>query len=104
MPTKEIELPISDPNNVPETFATSVVQVGSISGSSVVITLGMRRHLRPDFGSEPQETVCISSRLVLTIDAAQNLVEAVSAVLARASKEGTPVDRKTPEQSPSKTH
>jgi hypothetical protein len=66
-----------DPNHVTETFATSVIQVGLISGNAVAVTLGVRRHLRSDFSHEPEETVCISSRLILTLDAAQNLINGV---------------------------
>jgi len=64
-----------------------VIQVGLISKNSVAVTLGVRRHLQSDFSHEPEETVCISSRLILTLDAAQNLIEGVSAMLARANTE-----------------
>src|SRR5215218_5535769 len=96
MPEKTLDVPIADPNNVQETFATSVVQVGLISGSSIAVTLGVRRHLLSEFGSEPEETVCISSRLVLTLDASQNLVEAVSAMRARANHESEAMVLETP--------
>src|SRR4051794_28438712 len=83
MPSDENRIPIRDPNNVTEAFATSVVQVGLVSGQSVVVTLGMRRRLQPYLAHDPEETICISSRLVLTLDAAQNLMEALSAMLSR---------------------
>src|SRR3954463_3512483 len=102
MPEKTLDIPITDPNNVQETFATSVVQVGMISGSAVAVTLGVQRHLRSDFGSEPEETVCISSRLVLTLDAAQNLVDAVSTMLARKNHQSEAVTQ-TPKQNSART-
>jgi hypothetical protein len=77
---------IADPHNVPETFITSVVDVALVSGSSVVVSLGIRRYVRPRFGMEPEETVVVNSRLALTLDAARNLVAAVSAMLARANE------------------
>jgi hypothetical protein len=84
MPTEKTALCIADPHAVKETFATSVVQAALISGSSVALTLGVRRHLRPDFASEPRETICISSRLILTLDAAQNLMEALGSLLSHS--------------------
>lgn len=84
---------IDDPHHVPETFVTSVVDVALISGSSVSVTLGMRRHQRGRYGDTPQEVVVVNSRIVLTLDAAQNLVEAVTMMLARADRPGAPLDK-----------
>src|SRR4051794_17630267 len=104
MPAEELGLSITDPNNITESFATSVIQVGLISGSSVAVTLGVRRYLQPNFGSEPKETVCISSRLILTMDAAQNLAEAVSAMLSGGNKESSLAVPETPKPNPGKSH
>jgi hypothetical protein len=49
--------------------------------------------LRPDYASEPKETVCITSRLVLTLDAARNLVEAVGSMLPRVETEHAPIQK-----------
>ena len=81
---------IADPHSVPETFITSVVDVALVSGCSIVVTLGVRRYLAPKFGVETQETVVINSRLALTLDAAKNLVKAVSAMLSQANEQSTP--------------
>ena len=88
---KKNEVAVADPHNVAETFVTSVAQVGLISGSSVAVTLGVRRLSPPDDSSEPQETLFVTSRLVLTLDAAQNLVEAVEMMLARAKTGSEPI-------------
>jgi hypothetical protein len=92
-------LGITDPHNVEETFVTSVVQVALISGSVVAVTLGVRRHLRADYASEPKEVVCITSRLVLTLDAARNLVDAVGSTLSRAETERAPIQSPSTRQS-----
>jgi hypothetical protein len=84
---------IDDPNHVSETFVTSVVDVALISGSSIAVTLGMRRYTRGSFGTEPQEVVVVNDRLVLTLDAAQNLVEAVSMMLSRAKEANAPAGK-----------
>jgi hypothetical protein len=83
-------LMIADPHSVPETFITSVVDVALVSNCSIVVSLGMRRNLRPSFGAKPQETVVVNSRLALTLAAAKNLVEAVSEMLNRAEEQSTP--------------
>ena len=90
MPAEVRELLIADPHSVPETFITSIVDIALVSNCSIAVSLGMRRHLRPSFGAKPQETVVINSRLVLTLDAAKNLVEAVSTMLNRAGEQSTP--------------
>jgi hypothetical protein len=84
---------IDDPHQVPETFVTSVVDVSLISGSSVAVTLGMRRHRRGRYGDNPEEVVVVNNRLVLTLDAAQNLVDAVSMMLARARRADASLDK-----------
>lgn len=82
---------VDDPHNVPETFVTSVVDIGLISGSAVSVTLGMRRHARGRLADE--EIVVVNNRLVLTLDAAQNLVDAVTMMLGRAKILATPTDK-----------
>jgi hypothetical protein len=82
---------VDDPHHIPETFVTSVVDVGLISGSTVSVTLGMRRHARDRFPD--QEIVVVNNRLVLTLDAAQNLVDAVTMMLGRARSPQTPTDQ-----------
>ena len=77
-------LTISDPHNVPEVFVTSVVNAALISGSSIAVTLGMRRLIQEAFTSEAQEIVYVVSRPVLTLSAAEELVEMLSGLLARA--------------------
>jgi hypothetical protein len=84
---------IDDPHHVPETFVTSVVDVALISGSAVAVTLGMRRHLRGRYGDNPEEVVIVNDRLVLTLDAAQNLVDAVAMMLARANQPDAPLNK-----------
>lgn len=79
---------VDDPHHVAETFVTSVVDVGLISGSAVSVTLGMRRHARGRLTD--QEVVVVNNRLVLTLDAAQNLVDAVTMMLDRARSLATP--------------
>jgi hypothetical protein len=69
---------------VPEVFVTSVVNAALISGSSITVTLGMRRLLQEAFTSEAQEIVYVVSRPVLTLSAAEELVEMLSGMLARA--------------------
>ena len=91
MPAGSQKLAIADPNHVVETFITSVVDVALISGSTVAVTLGMRRYVRSDYHAEPKETVCINSRLVLTLDAARNLVNAIELMLSRAEVSETGV-------------
>jgi uncharacterized membrane protein YczE len=86
MSPKSREPLIADPHSVPETFITSVVDVALVNNCSVVVSLGVRRYLRPKFGAEPQETIVVNSRLVLTLDVAKNLVEVVSAMLNRAKR------------------
>jgi hypothetical protein len=90
MPPEARELLIADPHSVPETFVTSVVDIALVSNCSIVVGLGVRRYLRPSFSAEPQETVVVNSRLVLTLDAAKNLVEAVSTMLSRAKEQSPP--------------
>jgi hypothetical protein len=82
---------IDDPHSISETFVTSVIDVGLISGSAVSVTLGMRRHARGKFAD--QEVVVVNNRLVLTLDAAQNLVDAVTMMLDRAKSSGPPPDQ-----------
>jgi hypothetical protein len=60
--------------------------------------------LRSDFSHEPEETVCISSRLILTLDAAQNLIEGVSAMLARANTEREVVVLETAKRRSPRSH
>jgi hypothetical protein len=84
VPSGSQKLAIADPNHVVETFITSVVDVALISGSTVAVTLGTRRYVRSEYNADPQETVCINSRLVLTLDAARNLVNAIEHMLSRA--------------------
>jgi hypothetical protein len=81
-----------------------VIQVGLISGNAVAVTLGVRRHLQSDFAHEPEETVCVSSRLILTLDAAQNLIEGVSAMLARANTESEIVVLETAKRRSARAH
>jgi hypothetical protein len=90
MPAEVRELLIADPRSVPETFITSVVDVALISNCSIVVSLGVRRYVRPSFSAEPQETVVVNSRLALTLDAAKNLVEAISTMLNQAGAQSTP--------------
>jgi hypothetical protein len=73
---------------VPEVFVTSVVNAALISGSSIAVTLGMRRMIRETSTSEPQEVVYVVSRPVLTLSAAEELVGMLSEVLARARSQG----------------
>ena len=75
---------ISDPHNVPEVFVTSVVNATLISDSSIAVTLGMRRMVQENSDAEPQESVYVVSRAVLTLRAAEELVRALSGMLARA--------------------
>jgi hypothetical protein len=77
---------VVDPHSVTETFVTSVVDVALISGSSVAVTLGMRRHVHAKGLDGLEEVVVVNSRLVLTLDAAQNLVDAVTMMLARVQR------------------
>jgi hypothetical protein len=77
---------VEDPHSVAETFVTSVVDVALISGSSVAVTLGMRRHVHAKALDGLEEVVVVNSRLVLTLDAAQNLVDAVTMMLTRAQR------------------
>jgi hypothetical protein len=81
---------IADPHSVPETFITSVVDGALVNGCTIAVTLGVRRYVRPNFSVEHQETVVINSRLVLTLDAARNLVELVSVMLGRAKQQSAP--------------
>jgi hypothetical protein len=83
------ELLIVDPQSVPETFITSVVDFALVSNCSIVVSLGVRRYLRPKSSVEPQETIVINNRLALTLEAAKNLVEVVSAMLNRAKDQST---------------
>ena len=62
---------IADPHSVPETFITEVIDIALVSGCSIVVSLGVRRIVRPNFSVEPQETVVVNSRLALTLDAAR---------------------------------
>jgi hypothetical protein len=78
---------ISDPHNVPEVFVTSVISAALISDSSIAVTLGVRRMMRETFTSEPQETVYVVSRIVLTLNATVNLVEMLSGMLARTKSQ-----------------
>jgi uncharacterized membrane protein YczE len=94
MPQDAHEPLIADPHSIPETFITSVVDVALVSNSSVVVSLGVRRYVRPKFGAEPEETVVVNSRLALTLDAAKNLVAALSAMLVRAEEQGAPAPGK----------
>ncbi len=75
---------VSDPHHVPETFVTSVVDAALISGSSITVTLGMRRNQRETFTSDPQEVVCVVGRLALTLAAAESLAETLSGMVAQA--------------------
>jgi hypothetical protein len=81
---------IDDPHHVRETFITSVVDVALIGGSTIAVTLGMRRHIAASYGVSPQEVVVVNNRLVLTLDAARNLVDAVTMMLNRAKAPDTP--------------
>jgi hypothetical protein len=83
------ELLIVDPHSVPETFITSVVDFALVSKCSIVVSLGVRRYLRPKSSVEPQDTIVINNRLALTLEAAKNLVEVVSAMLNRAKDQST---------------
>src|SRR4051812_18130952 len=85
--------PIEDPRHVCETFVTSVVDAALISNSAVSVTLGMRRHQRRRYGDDPEEVVVVTSRIILTLDAAKNLVEAVGMMLARANRTELPLDK-----------
>ena len=80
---KLLAITISDPHNVPEVFVTSVVNAALISGSSIAVTLGMRRMIQETFTSEAQEMAYVVSRPVLTLSAAEELVEMLSEMLAR---------------------
>jgi hypothetical protein len=80
---KAQNLTVSDPRNVPESFATSIVDMTLISGSSVAATFGMRRRSRDDIRSEPRETLFVTSRVVLTIDAAERLLGGLTEMLSR---------------------
>ena len=82
--SKPPTLKISDPHNVPEVFVTSVVNAALISGSSIAVTLGMRRMIQETFASEAQEVVYVVSRPVLTLSAAEELVEMLAEMLSRA--------------------
>ena len=82
--TKPPALSISDPHNVPEVFVTSVVHAALISGSSIALTLGMRRMIQDTFTSESQEVVYVVSRPILTLSAAEELVGMLSEMLALA--------------------
>jgi hypothetical protein len=81
---KPLVVTISDPHNVPEVFVTSVVNATLISDSSIAVTLGMRRMIQENSDAEPQETLYVVSRPVLTLRAAEELVRALSGMLARA--------------------
>jgi hypothetical protein len=83
------ELLIVDPHSVPETFITLVVDFALVSNCSIVVSLGVRRYLRPKSSVEPQETIVINNRLALTLEATKNLVEVVSAMLNRAKDQST---------------
>jgi hypothetical protein len=80
---KAQNLTVSDPHNVPESFATSIVDMTLISGSSVAVTFGMRRRSRDDVRSEPRETLFVTSRVVLTTDAAERLLGGLTEMLSR---------------------
>jgi hypothetical protein len=84
---------IEDSHQVCETFVTSVVDAALISNSAVSVTLGMRRHQRLRYGDDPEEVVVITSRIVLTLDAAKNLVEAVAMMLAQANRPEKSLDK-----------
>ena len=86
--SKPPTLPISDLHNVSEVFVTSVVNAALIRGSSITVTLGMRRMIQETFASEAQEVVYVVSRPVLTLSAAEELVEILSGLLARARSQG----------------
>ncbi len=79
---------ISDAHNVPEVFVTSVISASLIGGSSIAVTLGMRRMIQETFTSEPQEVVYVVSRPILTLSAAEELVGMLSELLARARSQG----------------
>jgi hypothetical protein len=73
---------------VPEIFVTSVVNAALISGSSIALTLGMRRMVQKALASEHQEVVYVVSRPVLTLSAAEELVGMLSEMLARTRSQG----------------
>jgi hypothetical protein len=73
---------------VPEVFVTSVVNAALISGSSIAVTLGMRRMTRETFTSEAREAVYVVSRPVLTLSAAEELMGVLSEMLRLARSQG----------------
>jgi hypothetical protein len=94
---------IADNPAVLETFATSIIDVSLIGSGSISVTFGALRNVRDDFEAEPRRTVCVTDRVVLTLDAAQSLAHLLSRMLTRArdlsekpdaSEKGTKPSRK----------
>jgi hypothetical protein len=83
-PKPKARVSIADNPEVLETFATSVVDVSLIGSGSISVTFGTLRNIRDSFEAEPERTVCVTNRVVLTIDAAQSLAHLLSRILARA--------------------
>ena len=79
-------VPIVDNENVAEVFATSVVDVTLISGTSIAVTLGARRNTRSSSAADPQEAIFVNSRVVLPIEAAQVFAHLLSRMLRRAEE------------------
>jgi hypothetical protein len=77
---------ITDDPTVLETFATSIVDVSLISGGSISVTFGVLRNIRDDFETQPERQVCVSNRVVLTVEAAQSLAHLLSRMIARAKE------------------
>lgn len=75
---------IADNPAILENFATSIIDVSLIGNGSISVTFGAMRNIREDFESEPRRTVCVTDRVVLTLDAAQSLAHLLSRMLARA--------------------
>jgi hypothetical protein len=81
---KPSRVQIADNPAVLETFATSIIDVSLIGNGSISVTLGTLRNIRDDFEAEPTRTVCVTDRVVLTLDAAQSLAHLLSRMLTRA--------------------
>jgi hypothetical protein len=81
---KPSRVQIADNPAVLETFATSIIDVSLIGSGSISVTFGTLRNIRDDFASEPKRAVCVTDRVVLTVDAAQSLAHLLSRMLTRA--------------------
>jgi hypothetical protein len=94
---------IQDNPEVVERFATSIIDVSLIGNGSISVTFGALRNIRESFEAEPKRTVCVTDRVVLTLDAAQSLAHLLSRMLARVRDvagqgEGETASRKPPER------